>query len=466
MYIVVLTPFISLLFVFRTFQTDLRLGLFPSRKLILERNKAISHARNPGLSKYGQCLVSVNNRLNNVLKTNLASLNAEFKRMEMQATRRKKFFIKTSGLLNHEPLLLVQRPKSEPIAETPSVPRKDDNVPGFMKPRLSKIVRPSSLKTIDIYTVRPAKKTNLWESSGEERALRFTGVIRPCAKLSENEVEHLKNEYSATKPSLSFNSASKEYVITRSDLAPSSAKRKRLSGKISPDSEQDESGKGEKEDDDDDDDIGYHTEGLFPDAEEEGKHDEINTLNEPEGLSVAIPRSSSFITEMETPNKNTDSIRHHNEQREDKTEPQRKADTSADISEAEMAYASIIKDEASRTDTRQIPYHLPTVNSPVHPKQSIISEQKHKNEMLEQYPKVIEHKRIEKTITLQTKGNLSRLNVAKAGILGKVSKAQPDTRLPTKKQKTVSTTASVINKNRKDGTVRSASAKSVKFSGL
>lgn len=453
---------------FRTFETDLRLGLFPSRKLILERNKALSHARNPGLSKYGQCLVSVNTRLNNQLKTNLAKINAEFKRLDMQAKRKKNFFIKTSGLLNHEPLLLVQRPKSEPISE-PTSEKIDDHAAGFMKPRWSKIVRPSSHKTIDIYTVQPTKKKNLWDNFTKDKTPRFTSVIRPCAKLSQSEMENLKNEYSATKPSLSFDKVSKAFVLSRSDLAPSSAKSKRLSGQMSPDSEQEESGKdnGDDVDDaDDDDDDEYGLYKVVVGSESKTKLEESKVVHEPDEPGM-IPASSSFITDIKLFDQITNENLQQNElndEKHDLTRRQEDPSSGLSINEHVLSNSNSIK-ETPETAHRAIQHELVNPVRSIEIQQDTVPKMNHNNVKVKQYSNVSEHKRVEHTIALQTKGKLSKFNVAKAGILGKVAKAQPGKQL-TRKLKPRSNAAAIINDVRKEGSIRKASAKSVKFFGL
>ena len=389
--------------------------------------------------------------------------------MDMQAKRKKNFFIKTSGLLNHEPLLLVQRPKSEPITET-TTSKLDDQVMGFMKPRLSKIVRPSSHKTIDIYTVQPTKKKNLWENFEEDKSPRFTSVIRPCAKLSQIEVENLKNEYTATKPSLSFDKVSKAYVLSRSDLAPSSAKRKRLSGQMSPESEQEVPSKGEldvaDDDDDDNDDLGLYND--VAGFEKETKHAESEFVPALDGL----PTSSSFITDIEAFDRITNESLQQNGLNEDKQDiTEIPTHPNSGISETEQVYdANIVKD-TSGTDTKS--NHDSPQNS-IKPSNSVqtidveqeaISVRKQNSEHIKQYSEISEHKRIEQTITLKTKGNLSKFNVTKAGILGRVLKTEPS-KQPKRKQKTSSNTAAVNTNVRKDGYIRKASAKSVKFSEL
>ena len=433
----------------------------------MERNKALSHARNPGLSKYGQCLVRVNTRLNNQLKTNLAKINADFKRMDMQTKRKKNFFIKTSGLLNHEPILLVQRPKSEPIADT--TPTKIGNRElGFMKPRSSNIVRPSSHKTIDIYTVQPTKKKNLWENLSEDKAVKFTSLVRPCAKLSQTEIENLRDEYSATKPALCFDKTSKTYVLSRSDLAPSSAKRKRLSGLQSPESEHEGSLNDQKnieDDNDDNDDYDLLNEVIYSETDtRQGDDTAVLKIDN-------LPRSSSFITDIETFDQIANETLQQNAQNYEKHESEKNEDSSLNISKNGQSLESTIIKDTHKTDTISIPNTLQNDIKPTHSakrldiKYDIIVDISNINENDKQHSKVSEHERVEQTVTLPTKGNLSNFNVAKAGILGKVLKAQ-STKKPTKKHTIKSTTSAGIHNIRKDGSIRKFSAKSVKFSAL
>ena len=320
----------------------------------MERRKALEHARNPGLSKYGHCIVSVNTRLNNLLAVNLQKLNAEFKRLELQAIQQKKQFVKTCGLLNHEPLLIVRRPPSAITTQTKES-RGLSRKPGYMNPIKSKIARPSSLKTIDVFTAEPAKKKNLWELPNEESVLRFTSAVRPCAALSVKEYEELKIDYTSMKQSLSIDTSLEVDLVQKANRPASSVNRyPRTPTNIH-----------EKDPDINSPELTVARIDKVSGNEPNDKESRVNTGNTAY-LPLEYPKSSSFITEMEIQDKGK-VLNSDNEQiliGETRTSVTKK-NSNKSIKPQSFAKANdtSVPDDATRTDTRQIPYRLPTVGS-------------------------------------------------------------------------------------------------------
>ena len=279
--------------------------------------------------------------------------------MQLNATRQKKQFVKSSELLNHEPLLLVRRPKSATANET-SKGQKLLRTPGFMRPIPSKVARPSSLNTIDIFTAQPTRKKNLWENSGEKTVVRFTSVVRPCAALSEKEYMQLKNGYRAIKQSLSLDTDLDADFMGTSSKSVSSAKPKQCSVQPHTDFS---SGKSSDTNTD-----GLNAGEAMPKDEKYNQKTAVIktsiTITEP--LSIEVPKSSSFITEIETDDVNTT---YNNEKTiKVKSEPP-VYDRNKDVvlKDSTTSYINGMSREhdsnkALRSDTRQIPFRLPSVS--------------------------------------------------------------------------------------------------------
>jgi hypothetical protein len=80
---------------------------FTSRRAMLEREKAMEGARNPGVSKYGTTLVDVNSKQDRDLSKQLRYINSQIKRMEIEMKQKKKYFVKKCQVLNYDPIILV-----------------------------------------------------------------------------------------------------------------------------------------------------------------------------------------------------------------------------------------------------------------------------------------------------------------------------------------------------------------------
>lgn len=182
-----------------------------SRRALYERKKAEEAARNPGVSKFGDCLVSVNSKTDEVLSKNLKQINSEIRRMELLTSQKRKLFLRNSGVLNHDPIILVERPAS-PLAikraqtllnnyEYDEELFGEANKPGYMKPLRSRTRTPSTLTTIDAFTVKSKKKRNVWEGAMDDKAPpQFTGTVRPYARLTQKEITELQMGLEMHKP--------------------------------------------------------------------------------------------------------------------------------------------------------------------------------------------------------------------------------------------------------------------------
>lgn len=195
----------------RKLERRMRIETLATRRALFERKKAEDAARNPGFSRFGDCLVSVNSKTDEVLLKNLKQINSEIKRMELQNSQKRKLFLRTSGVLNHDPIILVERPPS------PAVLRKahtllnngpydeelfgETKKPGFMQPLRSRTRTPSTLTTIDAFTVKARKKRNVWEDAMDDKtAPQFTGTVRPYARLTKKELTELQMGHEMHKP--------------------------------------------------------------------------------------------------------------------------------------------------------------------------------------------------------------------------------------------------------------------------
>ncbi|KAL4229040.1 hypothetical protein ACF0H5_012077 [Mactra antiquata] len=198
----------------RKLEREMKLGTITSRRSLMEREKAMEAARNPGVSKFGDCLVSINLKNDKVLTSNIRKINSEIKRMQLQVNHKMKHFLKKSTVLNHDPIILVERPPSPEVVkraftmmsadpETGYPELGDENKPSYMRQLRSKARTPSTLTTIDAFTVKQRKKKNVWEGALDDKAApEFRGTVRPFAKLTRREKSDLKKGYEFHKPKL------------------------------------------------------------------------------------------------------------------------------------------------------------------------------------------------------------------------------------------------------------------------
>lgn len=196
----------------------MRLGMLTSRRAMMEREKAMDAARNPGVSKFGDCLVSMNSKTDKIYVSNIRKINSEIKRMQLQINQKMKHFVKNSAVLNHDPLILVERPPSPDVVKRkqvmtqydeldergyPPVDEDDEHRPSYMRKLRSKARTPSTLTTIDAFTVKSRKKKNVWEGAVDEKAPpQFQSTVRPFAKLTRREISDLQKGLEFHKPKL------------------------------------------------------------------------------------------------------------------------------------------------------------------------------------------------------------------------------------------------------------------------
>lgn len=197
----------------RSTERSLEFSNFTSRRAMLEREKAMEGARNPGVSKYGTTLVDVNSKQDRDLSKQLRYINSQIKRMELEMKQKKKYFVKKCQVLNYDPIILVERPPSpEAIRKIIKLAYSDDeddsvldpeNSPHYMKQLRSKVRTPSLLTTIDAFTVKASKKKNVWEeATADKEPMKFQSTVRPYTRLTKRERSDLQIGWSYHKPRL------------------------------------------------------------------------------------------------------------------------------------------------------------------------------------------------------------------------------------------------------------------------
>ncbi|KAK3596455.1 hypothetical protein CHS0354_015927 [Potamilus streckersoni] len=206
----------------RKLERELRLSNFTSRRAWMEREKAMEAARNPGFSKFGECLVNSHSKQDKLLNSRLNRINTEIRKMEKVRNQEKKHFVKCSGVLNHDPLILVERLPSPSVIKRAMTLminediegiEDDSKVPGYMRPLRSRTRTPSTLMTIDAFVLKSKKKRNVWEEAmNDKEPLVFQSMARPYTKLTERDKSDLQLGYSVHKPKLTPNT-----VLTESE---------------------------------------------------------------------------------------------------------------------------------------------------------------------------------------------------------------------------------------------------------
>jgi len=187
---------------------------FTSRGTMIERERAVEGARNPGYSKLGSTIVDIYCKPDKGLTRKISAINSEIRRMEATLRLKQKRFIKNCQVLNYDPMILVERPAS---AENIKKAREralaierndkdyveDSDKPRYMRQLRSKARTPSTLTTIDAFTVKSKKKRNIWnETLDEKEPPEFVSTIRPHAKLTQREKSDLQVGWSYHKPRL------------------------------------------------------------------------------------------------------------------------------------------------------------------------------------------------------------------------------------------------------------------------
>ena len=75
------------------------------------------------------------------------------------------------------------------------------SLPSYMRPLRTKSRTPSTLTTIEAYTLQTKKKKNVWEEAAEDpHNLKFKSMARPSAPLSPGEKKQLRMGYTLHKP--------------------------------------------------------------------------------------------------------------------------------------------------------------------------------------------------------------------------------------------------------------------------
>ncbi|KAJ8313355.1 hypothetical protein KUTeg_009141 [Tegillarca granosa] len=133
--------------------------------------------------------------------------------MENQLNQEKKLFVKSCTVLNHDPIILVERPPSpENIRKVAKIAMSYDedesailerDKPRYMRQLRHKVRTPSLLTTIDAFTVKTKKKRNIWDNVLDEmKPMQFQSTVRPYSKLTERERTDLEAGWSFHKPRL------------------------------------------------------------------------------------------------------------------------------------------------------------------------------------------------------------------------------------------------------------------------
>ncbi|XP_062594654.1 uncharacterized protein LOC134256074 [Saccostrea cucullata] len=188
---------------------------FTSRRSMLEREKAVDGARNPGASKFGHSLAEINSKKDKSLVRELRKIECEFKSLNLQMNQQKKTFVKSCHVLNYDPIILVERPpspqmKKKALAMSMGLDEDEYNehfengkVPHYMHQLRSKQRTPSTLNTIDAFTVTNKKKKNIWEDAVDQNeAPVFHSTVRPCLQLTKREQTDLQMGWALHKPRL------------------------------------------------------------------------------------------------------------------------------------------------------------------------------------------------------------------------------------------------------------------------
>lgn len=191
------------------------LGGYTSRRSMLEREKAVDGARNPGASKFGISLAEINSKKDKLLLRELRKIESEIKSMSLQMSQQKKTFVKSCHVLNYDPIILVERPpspemKKKALAMSMGLDEdeynehfENENIPRYMRQLRSKQKTPSTLNTIDAFTIKNKKKKNVWEDAVDQtESPVFHSTVKPCLQLTKREQSDLHMGWALHKPRL------------------------------------------------------------------------------------------------------------------------------------------------------------------------------------------------------------------------------------------------------------------------
>ncbi|XP_041376212.1 uncharacterized protein LOC121388781 [Gigantopelta aegis] len=192
-----------------SFHKKVSLDVSRSRRCRLELEKAMSTARCPKDSKFGECLININTKQDPILGKNLSRIEMDIRRMEAKMQQLRKTFVRSSQCLNYEPMILVERcPPREAFRRTafinaygydPQLAR----LPGYMFPMKSRSRTPTTFTTIDAFVVKQRRTRNVWERATEDKELpKFESTVRPCSRLTQREIQQLQQCRTYHKPKL------------------------------------------------------------------------------------------------------------------------------------------------------------------------------------------------------------------------------------------------------------------------
>ena len=181
---------------------DITPGSFRSRRSQLDKERALSTARNPGDSKYGAALYKNNAVEDRIHSAELRRIDNQLKRTSMHMEQKRKQFLQRYTL--KEPMLIVVRPPSPgAIDKHESRLYNIENDyeyghplhkggPRYMQPLDSKTKIPNYRPTIDAFCMKTKKKVNVWEHIIlEKETPKFRSTVMPSYPLSTAEIRDL-----------------------------------------------------------------------------------------------------------------------------------------------------------------------------------------------------------------------------------------------------------------------------------
>ncbi|XP_013392012.1 uncharacterized protein LOC106160045 [Lingula anatina] len=188
--------------------------MLTSRQGLIERERAMNTARYMMDSKVGLCVLKTNTHEDRLHDKERKKIEAQIRRKQMHFEQEKKRFLQSQMLYNFEPTIIVERPPSPEAwmhyeqAIDEDYPKKE---PGYMRPIRSRIKTPSNLPTIDAFTVRSKKKTNIWEEAlGDIDQTKFISTVPPSARLSQDERVDLQKGWVFHRPQSRLEDLKKE----------------------------------------------------------------------------------------------------------------------------------------------------------------------------------------------------------------------------------------------------------------
>lgn len=181
-------------------------GKVSEQQAIKEREKAVKSAKYPAFSKYGNVLMAMSLRKNQAQTKKLAYLDLQMKRTEIETNHKKRFFLKRCQVLNHDPIIVVERPPSYTVLSKTS--NNGDffgksSLPHYMTQLNCKMKIPSTLTTTEVFIVKSKIKRNIWDETKEgviNDSKTFQSTVLPTDRLSHREQSSLQMAFSFHKP--------------------------------------------------------------------------------------------------------------------------------------------------------------------------------------------------------------------------------------------------------------------------